>query len=80
MKTIGAREANQQFSRLLREAEAGEEIVITRNGAAVARLSPAAADAVPPERAAARKRLMKLLDKGFEFEDRPLTRDELHER
>ena len=40
MRTVGAREANQQFSKLLREAENGREIIITRNGTAVARLVP----------------------------------------
>src|SRR5689334_7055623 len=41
MRTVGAREANQQFSRLLKEAESGREITITRNGQPVARLGPA---------------------------------------
>jgi prevent-host-death family protein len=39
--TIGLREANQQFARCVREVEAGEEFVITRDGKPVARLVPA---------------------------------------
>jgi len=39
-KTISLREANQGFSRCIREVEAGEEFVITRNGQPVARLIP----------------------------------------
>ena len=35
MKTVGAREANQRFSELLREAEAGKEIAITRKQGSV---------------------------------------------
>jgi prevent-host-death family protein len=35
---VSAREANQAFSRILGEAEAGEEIVITRRGKPVATL------------------------------------------
>ena len=40
MKTISLRDANQGFARCVREVEAGEEFVITRNGAPVARLVP----------------------------------------
>lgn len=39
-ETITARDANQQFSRLLREVEAGREFVVTRNGVPVARIVP----------------------------------------
>lgn len=39
-QVVTAREANQHFSRLLAKAEAGMEIVITRRGRRVARLSP----------------------------------------
>lgn len=38
--TITAREANQQFSRLLAEVAAGKSFVITRHGVPVARLTP----------------------------------------
>jgi prevent-host-death family protein len=38
-KTVTVREANQSFARCIREVEAGEEFVITRNGTPVARLS-----------------------------------------
>lgn len=41
-ETITAREANQHFSRLLREVAAGKNYVITRNGTPVAKLGPAA--------------------------------------
>jgi len=39
-KIISPREANQAFSRCIREVEAGEEITITRRGQPVARLVP----------------------------------------
>ena len=35
-----ARDANQNFSKILREAEAGETVVITKNGKSVAELRP----------------------------------------
>ena len=40
-RIISLREANQAFSRCIREVEAGEEFTITRNGQPVARLVPA---------------------------------------
>ncbi|MGH6912754.1 MAG: type II toxin-antitoxin system Phd/YefM family antitoxin, partial [Geminicoccales bacterium] len=40
MKTVSAREANQQFSRLLGEVAAGEEVVITHRGKPVATILP----------------------------------------
>lgn len=40
MRRIGAFEAKTHLSRLLEEVEAGEELLITRHGRAVARLSP----------------------------------------
>ena len=36
MRSVSAREANQQFARILGEAASGEEIVITRRGKPVA--------------------------------------------
>lgn len=40
MAAVTAREANQQFSKLLQRAEAGEEVLITKRGRPVARLVP----------------------------------------
>lgn len=57
-KTITLRDANQGFSRCIREVEAGEEFVITRNGKPVAKLIPAAGRRVlTPEQEAALQRL-----------------------
>jgi len=39
MRTLSAREANQRFARILGEASAGEEIVITCRGKPVAVLA-----------------------------------------
>jgi prevent-host-death family protein len=56
-KTITLREANQTFSRCVREVEAGEEITITRKGRPVARLVPVGGKRVlTPEQEAARAR------------------------
>ena len=40
MVTVNVRDASTHLSHLIARAEAGEEIVITRNGAPVVRLTP----------------------------------------
>jgi prevent-host-death family protein len=40
MKTITARDANQNFSKVLAEVEQGETVLITKNGKTVAELRP----------------------------------------
>ena len=40
MKCVGAFEAKTHLSKLLEEVEAGEQVLITRHGRAVARLLP----------------------------------------
>ncbi|HEY2048615.1 MAG TPA: type II toxin-antitoxin system prevent-host-death family antitoxin [Caulobacteraceae bacterium] len=44
MRIVTAREANQNFSRLLTEVEAGETVVVTKHGRAVAELRPRSDD------------------------------------
>lgn len=83
--TISAREANQQFSRILETAANGGVVTITRRGVPVARLVPAIekpaesdADRVRQQR---REEILARLDEGYEgraFAD--WTRDELYER
>ena len=85
MASIGAREANRSFSKILKEAENGKSITITRNGKPVARLipEPPVVDLRPKsekERKEAHARLMALLDKGLPLGGRKFTRDEMNER
>jgi prevent-host-death family protein len=85
MASIGAREANRSFSKILKEAENGKSITITRNGKPVARLVPAPIPApvesmTEEERKEAHRRLMDLLNKGYNLGGRGFTRDEMHER
>ncbi len=80
-KTVTLREANQTFARCIREVEAGEEFVITRNGTPVARLSPVGKRRVlTPEQEAAWERLSAAMEKGWDIGAGPLDRDALHER
>jgi prevent-host-death family protein len=44
MREMSFREANLNFLQVIAAAEAGETIIITKNGLAVARISPHAAD------------------------------------
>ncbi|MCH7227447.1 type II toxin-antitoxin system Phd/YefM family antitoxin [Haloferula sp. A504] len=47
MKTATVREAQHHFSKLLKELEHGEEIVITRRGVSVGKLVPMEAEENP---------------------------------
>jgi prevent-host-death family protein len=58
--TVGAYEAKTHLSELLEKVEAGEEIVITKHGAPVAKLVPVKKEVSEEERAAAVKRIQKL--------------------
>jgi len=79
-KTITLRDANQRFSRCVREVEAGEEFVITRNGRPVARLIPTGGKRVlTPEQEAARARALAVMKEGWPIHGGPLNRDELYD-
>jgi prevent-host-death family protein len=80
MKTVSAREANQQFSRLLGEVAKGEEVVITRRGRPVATLIPYRGRPMTPERKAAIERMMAHVREGVHLGGIRATRDEMHER
>jgi prevent-host-death family protein len=80
-RTVTLREANQSFSRCIREVEAGEEFVITRNGTPVARLSPISRKRIlTPQQQAAFERIKAAMEKGWDIGAGPLDRDALHER
>lgn len=80
-RTISLREANQSFARCVREVEAGEELIITRNGNPVARLVPAKQQRVlTPEQEAAWERTKRRMEEGWDIGAGPLDRDSLHER
>lgn len=85
MIIISADEADQQLPRLLRSAVEGEEITITEQGVAIARIVPAIERAVEADekerRVRRREELLARFAEGFEggtYAD--WTRDELYER
>ncbi len=63
MQVITAREANHNFSRWLHLAEAGETVLITKNGKPVAELRPRGADKRnDPAWIAAHREMLDLMD------------------
>lgn len=76
-KTITLRDANQGFSRCIREVEAGEEFVITRNGKPVARLAPVKGQRVltPEQRAA----LERIAATGWDLGTERFNREEIYQ-
>ena len=81
MRTVSAREANQQFSKLLEAATSGEEITITRHGVPVARLVPAVDAARAAEAEAHRREVIAWLRGGPISGEAPRwSRDELYDR
>lgn len=79
MKFVGAREANQKFSKLLAEVEAGRIVTVTRRGKPIVRLVPVS-DRTDPDRARAAARLREAFSGGMRLGGRRFTRDEMHER
>jgi prevent-host-death family protein len=79
-KTITLREADRDFSRLIREVEAGEEFTITRDGEPVARLVSARRErTLTPEQEAALARLKETMTKGWPLNAGRFNRDELYD-
>jgi prevent-host-death family protein len=79
---VSAREANQQFSRILRDVEAGVEVVVTRRGRPVARIVPAQPSGerrLTPEQEAAHARSIARLRKGWDLGGGKFNRDELYD-
>ena len=81
-RPVSASEANQQFSRILRDVEAGSEIVVTRRWQPVARIVPAqplGERRLTPEQEAALERTRQRLEKGWDLGGGKFNRDELYD-
>ena len=80
-KIVTLRDANQNFAKYVRQVEGGEEIVITRRGAPVAKLSPVSGKRVlTREQQAARRRALARMKKGWPLGIGKLDRDSLYDR
>lgn len=81
MRTVPLMTANQQFSKLVREVEQGESVVITRRGRPVARLVPHSADkTADPEWIAAYRRMVARMEEGVSLGGLKIVREELYDR
>ena len=80
--TVGAREANQKFSQLLKEVEMGSEVVITRNGKEVAKIVTWSKPVADDDRRNLIDKVMRATKKGLPITrgNRRFSRDEMHER
>lgn len=81
-RVVTAREANQQFARILRDVETGAEIIVTRRGTPVARIvgvrTPGERQ-LTPEQEAALERTRRRLTKGWDLGGGKFVRDEIYD-
>jgi prevent-host-death family protein len=87
MKQLNLREANQGFSRLVREVEqTGERVLVLRNGKPAVEIVPSSEGRLVRKRTPAQERAIRAFLKsartrpGDSSGERRWTRDELHER
>ncbi|MGQ0677936.1 MAG: type II toxin-antitoxin system Phd/YefM family antitoxin [Rhodospirillales bacterium] len=81
-KTVTAREANQNFSKLLREAENGRTLAITKRRRVVARLVPASEDGrrvLTPEQQRIADRMIRRMRRGWKLGIGKFNRDEIYD-
>jgi|SRR5262245_8351929 len=65
MKTVSARQANHEFSKLLSRVERGEEILITKRNKPIAVLSPHRPPLITPEREKAIQHAIDVMEQGL---------------
>lgn len=81
MRRVSLMTANQEFSKLIREVEQGEEVLITRRGRPIAKLLPHSTDkTVDPAWAAAYERMMARLEEGASLGGLKVVRQDLYDR
>ena len=77
-RTVTATEANQRFSEILRQVNAGDSFTVTSRGTPVAEITPPKA-----KKRATREEMREMLDRMKDLPVRivgPWTRDELYDR
>ena len=73
--------ANREFTRLIRDVEQGESVLITRRGRPIARLVPHSADkTADPQWAASYERMMAQLEEGASLDRLRILREDLYGR
>jgi prevent-host-death family protein len=78
---ISLREANQHFSHYISEVEQGSEIIITRRGQPIVKLSPIAKKRkLTASQQKTWNQLLTQLRKGYSLGKEKFDREQLHER
>ena len=81
MRTVSLMQANQEFSKLVKEVERGEGFLITRRGRPIAKLVPHTADKTADSGwAMAYNRMMARLDEGASLGGLRIDREDLYDR
>ncbi len=80
--SIGLREANHHLAKHIKAVEEGHEVIITRRGQPVARLTrDLGTDRTKdPKWQAAYQRMLRLMSEGSPLEGIRMTRDEIYDR
>ena len=80
--TIGLREANHHLAKHVKAVEEGHEVIITRRGQPVARLTRnlEVDKSKDPTWQAAYDKMLRLMQKGLPLGGVRLSREEIHER
>lgn len=81
VQLINVRKANQHLSQYIDAVQNGEEVIITRRGVPVAKLTAySKARELSEDLEKARKRCLSRMQKGYPLGGKPLKRDSIHER
>ncbi len=81
MQTVSLMAANQQFSKILRQVERGENFIITRRGQPIAKLIPHRSDkSADPDWMRAYERMNALMDAGASLGNLRIDREALYDR
>ncbi|WP_191060581.1 type II toxin-antitoxin system Phd/YefM family antitoxin [Geminicoccus harenae] len=83
MRKVSAREANQNFAKLLADVAAGETVVITKRGQEIAKMAPVSSQprGTEAERQARIDEFIRWLRRGVEFPEAfEFNRDEIYDR
>lgn len=78
---VSLREVNHHLSRYILSVEKGNEVIITRRGKPIARMSPIKnVTQLTRQQQKACKSLFSTMEKGFSLKGEGFNRDRLHER
>lgn len=79
---VPLRDVNQNFAQYIKDVEKGDEIIITRRGIPVARITSISSQKkLSAEQLQARTRILKMMQEGLSLKGEAIfKRDDLHDR